>query len=147
MAALDDDREEMLAQEIAKGVTQAVAWLNAGYSAKDNKVAAAACSRMLKNKPHVTERIGELKSLARTDAYNAEFVVSMDSLTRMLVEDRQQAKQLGQTSAAIAAVNGIAKLHGLGSETQKLVGDPNNPVAVKITRIELVAPGHVDPAT
>lgn len=117
MPALDDDREEKLAQELAKGCSQAVAWINAGFSAKNSKVAASACNRLLKNQPSINERSTELKSLARTDEYNAAFVVNLDSMTALYMEDRAQAKALGQVGAAISALAGVAKLHGLGSET------------------------------
>ena len=39
--------------------------------------------------------------------------VTIDSLTRELEEDREGAREAGQYSAAIAAVMGKAKLHGL----------------------------------
>jgi len=40
-------------------------------------------------------------------------------LTYAYLQDRRDAKLSGQFGAAIAALNGIAKLHGLGSETVK----------------------------
>lgn len=39
--------------------------------------------------------------------------VTLDSLTRELDEDREGAREAGQYSAAISAVLGKAKLHGL----------------------------------
>jgi len=117
--ALEDDREEALAQELAKGCTQAVAYTNAGFSAKNNNVASVQCNKLLKKRIEISERVEELKTLARTDKYNAEFVINLDSLTALYMEDRAQAKQLGQVSAAISALSGVAKLHGLGSETVK----------------------------
>lgn len=137
MPALEEDREEALAQEIAKGVSQAAAYINAGYSAKDNKVAAAACSRLLRNRPSINERVGELKVLLRTSELNEKFKGDVDQLTALFFEDRNLARQLGQPSAAISALNSIAKMHGRMSETVKHVGDPNQPI---VTRIELVAP-------
>lgn len=119
MPALDDDREEQLAQLIAQGASQAVAYVNVGYSAKNSKVAASSVSRLLKTRTYINERIGELKQLARTDKYNAEFVINLDSMTKMLMEDRAQAKQLGQVSAAVSALKEVRSLHGLGSETVK----------------------------
>jgi len=117
MPALDDDREERFAQELAKGAVQAVAYVNAGYPAKNSRVAASAANRLLKNKPSINERTTELKSLARTDQYNAAFVVNLDTMTALYMEDRAHAKALGQVGAAISALGGVAKLHGLGSET------------------------------
>lgn len=143
MPALDDDREELLAQEIAKGVSQAVAYVNAGFPAKDNKVAAAACSRLLRNRSHITERIGELRALGRTVLANSEFEATIEGLTRAFLEDRAQAKQLGQVSAGIAALAHIAKMHGRMADTVKLQGDAENPIQT-VTRIELVAPAAHD---
>ncbi len=117
MPALPDDREEQLAQELAKGASQAVAYVNAGFPAKNSRVAASASNRLLKQKPEINERATELRSLARTDAYNAAFVVNLDTMTALYMEDRAHAKALGQVGAAISALGGVAKLHGLGSET------------------------------
>ena len=119
MPALDDDREEKLAQEIAKGVAQGPAYVNAGYSAGNNNVASVQCNKLLKKKPEIRERAAELRSLARTEQYNAAFVVNLDTMTALYMEDRAQAKALGQVGAAISALAGVAKLHGLGSETVK----------------------------
>lgn len=117
MPALDDDREERLAQELAKGSTQAVAWVNAGYPAKNSRVAASAANRLLKQKPWINERIGELKAIARTQVYEEEFTADIAGMTKAYLQDRKEAKLSGQFGAAISALNGIAKLHGLGSET------------------------------
>lgn len=119
MPALDDDREERFAQELAKGASQAVAYINAGYSAKNSRVAASAANRLLKNSPHINERVGELKAVARTQAYEDEFTADIAGMTKAYLQDRRDAKLAGQFGAAITALNGIAKLHGLGSETVK----------------------------
>jgi hypothetical protein len=117
--ALEDDREELLAQELAKGGSQAVAYVNAGYSAKNSRVAASAANRLLKQRAYINDRATELKALARTQVLEGEFKADVTGLTRAYLEDRAQAKSLGQVSASIAALNGIVKLHGLGAEVQK----------------------------
>lgn len=117
MPALDDDREERLAQELAKGATQAVAWTNAGYAAKNSGVASSACNRLLKNKPYINERVGELKAIARTEKFDGEFTADVATLTRMLLEDREFATDARSPSARISATSALMKLHGLGSET------------------------------
>jgi hypothetical protein len=117
MPALDDDREETLAQELAKGVAQGLAYLNAGYPAKNNNVASVQCNKLLKKKPEISERVTELKAVARTRIYEDEFTADVAGLTKAYLQDRADAKVAGQHSAAISALNGIAKLHGLGSET------------------------------
>jgi hypothetical protein len=53
----------------------------------------------------------------------------------MLKEDRQLARENTQTSAAVAAVMGLAKLHGLILDKAQISGDEDNPV---VTRVELV---------
>jgi len=143
MPALDDDREELLAQEIAKGASQAVAYLNAGYPAKDNKVAAAACSRLLRKRPLINERVTELKAMLRTSELNEKFKGEVDELTALFFEDRNLARQLGQPSAAISALNSIAKLHGRMSDTVKHQGDPEKPIVHEIRRT-IIDPGHPD---
>lgn len=135
MPALDDDREELLAQEIAKGASQAVAYVNAGYSAKNSRVASSACNRLLKNRPEINERVGELRQLARTAAWNAEFVINIDSLTRLLMEDREQAKQLGQVSAAVSAIKEVRSLHGLGSENVRNTHEAGDSLKELLDRI------------
>lgn len=143
MPALDDDREEMLAQEIAKGASQAVAYVNAGYPAKDNKVAAAACSRLLRNRPIINERVTELKILLRTSELNEKFKGDIEQLTQLFFEDRNLARQLGQPSAAISALNSIAKMHGRMTDTVKHQGDADNPVVHEIRRT-IVDTGNPD---
>ena len=39
--------------------------------------------------------------------------ITVDTITEMMIEDRLQAKELGQTAAAISANMGLAKIHGL----------------------------------
>jgi len=128
MPALLDDQQEALAQELAKGVVQATAWLNAGFSAKNNGSASAQCCKLLKKTPEISERIGELKALARDQVLTDEFKADMAGLTKAYLEDRAQAKALGQVSSAISALNSIAKMHGVLNDTVKHQGDPNNPV-------------------
>lgn len=67
--------------------------------------------------PNVSLRVMELQQ------ENAErLFVTVDSLTRELDEDRQLARQEGQASAAISAVMGKAKLHGLITDKKELSG-------------------------
>jgi phage terminase small subunit len=60
--------------------------------------------------------------------------VTVDSLTRELDEDRELARSLDMPSAAISAVMGKAKLHGLATDRVAVGGDPNAPpIAMSIT--------------
>ena len=122
MPALDNDQEEKLAQELAKGLPQAAAWINAGYSAKNNNVAAVQCNRLLKKAKYITERADELRAIARDEVLTDEFKADIAGLTKAYLADRQLARTLGQPSAAVSALNSIAKMHGVMSETIKHTG-------------------------
>lgn len=68
--------------------------------------------------PNVSLRVMELQK------ENAErLFVTVDSLTKELDEDRALARQEGQASAAISAVMGKAKLHGLITDKKELSGN------------------------
>lgn len=123
MPALEDEREERLAQELAKGNTLAASYLNAGFRAKNQNSAASACSQLLKKRPLINERRVELATMLRTNAANSEFVASIDHLTKMLLEDRALAQSLGQISASVSALKEIRTLHGLGSENLNVKGE------------------------
>jgi hypothetical protein len=143
LAALEDDREESLAQELAKNLPQPVAYINAGYPAKDSKVAAAACSRMLRKRPYINARADELRAMLRDDVKYAEFKGDMESMTKLLIEDRQFARDCKQPGAAVSASSALAKLHRLGGD--KPPGDPENPIHhVHEIRRTVVDPKHTD---
>ena len=116
MPALDDDREEKLAQEIAKGAAQADAWISAGYSAKNRNVAAVECNKLLKKKPEIRDRAHELAQIARNEIKVADFKGDVESMTKILLEDRQFAQQQGQAGAAVSASSALMKLYKLGGE-------------------------------
>jgi phage terminase small subunit len=130
--ALDDDREEALAQELAKGIAQGTAYVTAGYSAKNNNVASVNCNRLLKKAKYITERADELRAIARDQMLTEEFKADLEGLTKAYLEDRVLARQLGQPSAAVSALNSIAKMRGLMSDTVKHVGDPANPIITEV---------------
>ena len=119
MPALSDDREEQLAQELAKGAAQGAAYISAGYSAKNNNVASVNCNRLLKKSPRISERVVELRTIARTEVFEGEFKADVSTLTKMLLEDRNFATEVRSASARTTATMGLMKLHGLGSETVK----------------------------
>lgn len=143
MPALDDDREERFCQEVAAGNSQTQAYLNAGYTAKNNVVAATQSSKLLRTRSYLSERIGELRLAARTQLANTEFVATVEHLTKLLLEDRLQAKEIGQPSAAVSAIKEVARLHGLGGEAITLKGDPKNPVVTVVER-RIVDPAAPD---
>ena len=102
MPVLTNPKHERFAQELAKGKTADEAYVIAGYSENRGN-----CIR-LKAKESILARVDEL--LGRC-AEKAE--VTIDWLRRLLIEDRDLARELGQASAAVSAVNSIGKLYGL----------------------------------
>lgn len=95
---------------------------------KENVVHVKACE-LLKN-GKVAVRLAELQKRAQK-----RHDITIDSLTEMLKEDRELARNLEQTSAAVSAVMGLAKIHGLILDKAQISGDEDNPV---VTRVELV---------
>ena len=63
----------------------------------------------------VTARVEQLQA-----RHQKRHDVNVDSLTRELDEDRTSAREAGQFSAAITAVMGKAKLHGLIVDKSKV---------------------------
>jgi len=114
---LEDDREEKLAQELAKGAAMAAAYIAAGFNAKNNNVAAVNCNRLLKRRSGIRDRATELKTIARTEVLEGEFKADVSTLTKMLLEDRNFATEVRSASARTTATMGLMKLHGLGAET------------------------------
>jgi hypothetical protein len=86
-------------------------------------------SKLLKH-PEVALRLSELQKAARK-----RHDITVDSVTRMLIADRELARENGQPSAAVSAVMGLAKIHGLILDKAQISGDENNPI---VTRVELV---------
>ena len=58
-------------------------------------------------------------------------IVTVDLLTRELDEDRQLARRINQPSAAISAVMGKAKLHGLIVERNEHSGPGGGPIVTQ----------------
>lgn len=132
MPALDDDKEEALAQELAKGIAQGTAYITAGYPAKNNNVASVNCNRLLKKAKYITERADELRAIARDTIKTDEFKGDIESMTRLLIEDRAFARQCGQSGAAVSASSALMKLYKLGGENP--VGSKDNPMIHVIER-------------
>ena len=101
MPVLTNSRHEKFAQELAAGFSAAEAYGRAGYQPNYGN-----CIR-LKGNESITVRVLELQ---RRGAAHAE--VTIASLVRELDEARTEALRLGQTSAAVAATMGKAKITG-----------------------------------
>ena len=114
MPVLPNPKHERFAQELAKGKTADEAYQLAGY--KENRGNAAT----LKANQIISDRISELLERA---AKRAE--ITVESLTQMLKDDRDLARELGQASAAVSAVDKLGRLHGLVVD-KKEVGKPGD---------------------
>lgn len=111
MPVLKNARHEAFAQALAKGKTAEKAYVEAGYKANRHNAAALA------REEHISTRVAELQARV---AKKVE--VTVESLAIELEEARSLALTEKQTSAAVSATMGKAKLFGLGSETRKLTG-------------------------
>lgn len=115
MPVLKNARHEAFAQAVAKGKSASEAYLAAGYKV-NAKTAAEAASRLSRN-VKVSARVAELQQkVAR------KVEVTVESLAGELEEARFLAIAEKQTSAAVSATMGKAKLFGLGIENRRLSG-------------------------
>jgi phage terminase small subunit len=105
--------------EVGKNTKPESVWVNASKLLSDAKVA---------------QRVEELfaRAVERT-------MVTVDSLTRELDEDRVLARKLDMPSAAITAVMGKAKLHGLAADRMALGGDPKNTTPIQLASSKDIA--------
>ena len=112
MSALANTRHELFAQGLVEKKPASQAYVDAGYKANDGNAA------RLRQNEEIVARIAELQArhLARHD-------ITVDTLTHELEEARLLAHQGGQAGAAVSAILGKAKLHGLGKETVEHVGN------------------------
>lgn len=111
MPILPNQRHEAFAQALAKGKSATEAYALAGYKAHQ-----PSASRLLSN-AMVQERLAELQGKV---AKKVE--VTVESLAGELEEARGIALAEKQSSAAVAATMGKAKLFGLGVENRRLSG-------------------------
>ncbi|MDX1240371.1 terminase small subunit [Sinorhizobium medicae] len=111
MPVLDNPRHEAFAQALFKGKTADEAYVLAGFKANRGNAAT------LKANQNIVKRLAELQERS---AKRVE--VTVESLALELEEARSLALTEKQTSAAVSATMGKAKLFGLGSETRKLTG-------------------------
>lgn len=79
-------------------------------------------SEMLAN-GEVQVRLHELQAAAAE-----KHEITVESLTLMLKEDRQLARDNTQSSAAVSAVMGLAKLHGLIVDKAEVAGKDGTPL-------------------
>ena len=138
----------MAAAKLANGLTTkqeefAKAYLETGnaseayrraYNAEKmgaNTIHVHACNLLKHDK--VAIRLAELQQAAQK-RHN----VTIDTITEMLKEDRDFAKDVGQAGAKVSATMGLAKLHGL--ITDKVSGNHTNNVFIQEVKMIVVDP-------
>lgn len=126
MPVLKNPRHEKFAQARFLGKSADDAYEHAGF--KPNRGNAA----RLNANEGVRARVYELQSKTAKRA-----IVTVDSLTEELEEARSMAVTEKQSSAAVAAVMGKAKLHGLLIDKKRLEGPNGGPVQIDLNGYSL----------
>ena len=120
MAQLNNQQWEKAAQVFVETGNKTEAFRQAGYSTNSTEqVITGNVQRLFRREPVLT-RVAELQA-----AQAKLHAVTIESLTEQLREDRQLAYSVKNPSAAVSAVMGMARLHGL--DKQVLSADPVNP--------------------
>lgn len=134
MPVLPNPRHEAFAQALAQGKTAADAYQQAGY-----RQSRSAASRLSTN-VNIERRVAELQGRA---AKKAE--VTIESLLDELEEARAIALKEKQSSAAVSATMGKAKLTGLLIEKREHTGRNGGPIqTVDITRLKGMSDQELD---
>lgn len=129
MAALENPRLEKLAQGLAQGMGVSEASAYAGFSPSPG-----AATRRAK-RGNVRARVEELQE--RT-AKRAEITAA--DLIEMLLEDRNGARTEGQYSAAVSAVDKVAKIAGVyAPEKREHTGKDGGPIETNDTSADRLA--------
>ena len=111
MPVLKNARHEAYAQALAKGMTQDAAYQAAGFKPHRGNAST------LRAKQNIQDRVAEL-----TERAASKVVVTVESLAGELEEARSLALGEKQSSAAVQATMGKAKLFGLITENRRLSG-------------------------
>ncbi|WP_019170680.1 hypothetical protein [Pseudaminobacter salicylatoxidans] len=127
MPVLPNARHESFAQALAAGKSADEAYAQAGF--KPNRGNAA----RLKANENIRKRVEELQGRV---AKKVE--VTVESLAHELEEARSLAIAEKQSSAAVSATMGKAKLFGLGTENRRLSGT---------VQVITITPQHLDGLT
>ncbi len=124
MPVLKNARHEKFAQERAKGKTADDAYEEAGFKPHRGNA-----SRLSANES-ILVRVAEIQGRAAERA-----AVTIQSLTDELEEARGIAVAEKQSSAAVAATMGKAKLHGLLIDKKRLDGPNGGPIKIDLTNL------------
>ena len=126
MPALKNQKWEMFAQGLVEGKTAYQSYQDAGY--KENR---GNCIRLKENESIVT-RVQELQA-SHVRRHNA----TVDSLTNELEDARLSAMDGSREAAAVSAIMGKAKIHGLGSEKYEHSGPDGGAIELDVSDLEL----------
>lgn len=114
-------RAFILEYAISKNATQSA--IKAGYSAATAKSAG----------PRLLTDVDVLEAINDAVEKHAETCgITIETITNMLIADRELARQLEAPAAAVSAALGLAKLHGLVVDKQQLSGAVGGYQAVAI---------------
>ena len=102
MPILDNQRHELFAQALARGLPASRAYVEAGYAQNDSNAARLSGNEQVK---------GRVKELQAKSAERLGYTV--EGLSQKLEEALDLAEKVGSPSAFVSAVMGIAKLNGL----------------------------------
>ena len=92
-------------------------------------------AKALLDNPKITTRLRDIQQASRE-----RHEITVERLTEMLIEDRAMARKNDQSAPAIAAVMGLAKLHGLIVDKQQLAGKDGGPVHHVIEQVIVDSP-------
>ena len=120
MGIISNQRQEKLAQVFVETGNKTEAYRQAGYSTNCTARTITGNVMRLFRTAKVLNRVAELQAEAAE-----RHAVTIESLTADLREDRALAYSVKNPSAAVSAVMGMARLHGL--DKQVLTADPINP--------------------
>lgn len=128
MPRLENEKHELFAQGVAKGLTFTKAYEKAGYEANPDSAKANA-SRLLTN-ANVSDRVAELQEMAAQRT-----LVSIERLTDELEAARELAMRDDKgAAAAVSAVMAKAKLHGL--DVNKIDAKVNGNINLTISPVD-----------
>lgn len=109
MPVLENPKHEAFVQCLAKGMSQAEAYAEAGYAPSEPNA-----SRLTSNEK-IKARLVELLETAAEQA-----LVTVETIAAQLDEDRMLAHKEGQAGAAVSASMAKAKLYGLDISRSEL---------------------------
>ena len=139
MPALANSRHEAFAQALARGLSAAAAYVEAGYKANRHNAAALAREK------HIRTRVNELQEeqLAIHQQATAEAAANAKVTLESLIAEAEAARvkamsEKGGAAAAVSALTAKAKLAGMWRDKV----DQHNTGSVQYERIERVIVEH-----